>query len=311
MHLMLPFAAPLSPAGVEILRTLQLPHLRALWPLLAEHTRDTAEETSFTPPHERAWARAAGLPAGDGRWALAAVQAARHGMDLGNSQACGRITPAHWRLGTHEVILADPDELALDDTSSRALLEAVRALFETEGYTLRYVHASFWLVQHPSLADLPSASVDRVIGRNVDAWMPADARARVIRRLQNEVQMLLYTHPLNEAREARGQPPVNSFWLSGCGVPVPFDWPHDLQIDERLRAPVLRGDWPAWAEAWRAIDAGPIAGLESRARRGESVSLTLCGERTALELRARRRSLLQRMTGALRTADVHAALEAL
>ena len=36
--------------------------------------------------------------------------------------------------------------------------------------------------------------------------------------LAGEVQMLLYSHPLNDAREAQGALPVNSFWLSGCGM---------------------------------------------------------------------------------------------
>ena len=30
--------------------------------------------------------------------------------------------------------------------------------------------------------------------------------------------MLLYTHPVNDARSARGVLPVNSFWLSGTGA---------------------------------------------------------------------------------------------
>jgi hypothetical protein len=311
MHLLVPFAAPLEQGGVEALGMLALPQLRALWPMLAEQARDTAGETSLTPPHERAWARAAGLAAGDGCWPLAAVQALRHGVVTGAGQACGRLTPAHWRLGTQKVILTDPDDLTLDESSSRALLEAVRSLFESEGFSVQYVHPTFWLVSHPSLADLPCASIDRVIGRNVDAWMPAGAKVRLIRRLQNEVQMLLHTSPLNDAREAHGELPVNSFWLSGCGVPAPFDWPADLQIDERLRASALRADWPAWAAQWSALDAGPIAELAQRARRGEGATLMLCGERTALTLTARPRNLLQRMAGVLRPPDIHAALEAL
>jgi hypothetical protein len=32
-----------------------------------------------------------------------------------------------------------------------------------------------------------------------------------------EVQMLLHSQPVNEAREARGEPPLNSVWLWGAG----------------------------------------------------------------------------------------------
>ena len=38
----------------------------------------------------------------------------------------------------------------------------------------------------------------------------------------NEIQMVLHEHPVNEAREGRGEPPVNSVWLWGAG-PMPGD----------------------------------------------------------------------------------------
>jgi hypothetical protein len=34
-----------------------------------------------------------------------------------------------------------------------------------------------------------------------------------LQRLQSEMQMLLYNHPVNNARDARRQISVNSFWL--------------------------------------------------------------------------------------------------
>ena len=36
-------------------------------------------------------------------------------------------------------------------------------------------------------------------------------------KLQNEIQMLLHDHPVNRAREAAGQPAINSLWLWGEG----------------------------------------------------------------------------------------------
>ena len=88
----------------------------------------------------------------------------------------------------------------------------------SEGYTLAWGAALRWYVAHESLQGLATASLDRVIGRNIDAWLPRQPEAKRLRRLQNEVQMLLHRHPVNEAREAAGALPVNSFWLSGCGA---------------------------------------------------------------------------------------------
>jgi hypothetical protein len=93
--------------------------------------------------------------------------------------------------------------------------------------------------------------------------------------------MLLYQHPLNDERVGLGALPVNSFWLSGCGRPQAAPPSPDRIVDSRLRAPALAGDWAAWAEAWRALDAGPLAEAAERARQDQPVTLTLSGERHA------------------------------
>jgi hypothetical protein len=47
---------------------------------------------------------------------------------------------------------------------------------------------------------------------NLTDWMPTGPRALAYRKLQNEVQMVWFTHPANAARTARRLPPVNAFW---------------------------------------------------------------------------------------------------
>ncbi len=204
------------------------------------------------------------------------------------------LTPVHWQVGRDQVTLSDPDTLALSDDESKAFLDAVRPLFESEGFVLAWGAPSRWYAAHASFDNLPSASLDRVLGRNVDLWLPPQAGARLIRRLQNEVQMLLYTHALNDAREARGALPLNSFWLSGCGRLQPANT-HKVQMDDRLRAPLLQQDGPAWRAAWQALDAGPLATALARLRLGQPMALTLCGERSAQRFDARPKSLWKRL----------------
>ncbi len=313
-HLIVSFASVLPEAALAAQRDLVLPNTRALLAALTESARDSADELSLTPPHERALARAIGLTGDDGHLPLAAVFAARAGIEIqsdGGATAWGLLTPAHWRLGTDQVGMTDPDALGLDESVSRALLDAVRELFESEGFGLHYQHPTAWFVTHPAFGQLRSASLDRVVGRNVDRWLPADASARLVRRLQNEVQMLLYTHPINAEREARGALPVNSFWLSGCGTAAPFDWPSGLQLDTSLRSPALNEDWFAWSRAWGALDAGPVAQLLAGLRQGQSVRLTLCGERAAVEFSAQPRGLMQRLRASISRPDLPALLETL
>ena len=274
MHLLIPFAAPGSEAGRQALQRLTLPHLAALVPRLDPGRRDEGDELSFSPPHERVLARCVGLAGPDGGLPWAAQQMPDDGLDPADL-AWGLLTPVHWHLGSDQITLTDPEDLALDEPASRALLDAVHDLFDSEGFVLVYGAPLRWYLAHESLAELRTASLDRVIGRNVDRWMTPGDDARLLRRLQNEVQMRLYEHPLNDEREARGLLPVNSVWLSGCGPRQIAQAPRGLVVDDRLRRPALAEDWAAWLTAWQALDDGPVAALLEAA----DATLTLCGER--------------------------------
>jgi hypothetical protein len=324
--LIVPFASTQSPATGQALANLDLPHLATLVALsdvraLPDDGVDPqAPELSLSPPHERAFARAMGWRVDDGCMPLAAWWAACAGLPGADDPALGwaRLTPAHWQIGTEQVSMLDPALLYLDEAGSQALMGAVRELFESEGFAIHWHTAQGWLLAHPALAGLACASLDRVVGRNVDLWLPADPRARLLRRLQNEVQMLLYTHPLNAAREARGDLPVNSFWLDACGA-LPTGRPqgrgavavHPPRLNASLRTPALADDGTAWAQAWRALDADTIAPALQRLRQGQAQHLVLCGERHAVALHARPPGWWQRLRARGRRAGVRALLEAL
>lgn len=300
MHLIVPFAGGPSHGAREALRGLRLPHLVACVTRWRAEAADSAPETTLTPPHERALGRALGLQAEDGCWPLAAVQAARLGLP-GTEQSWAWLSPVHWQLGTEQVSMADPAALGLDEATSRAFLESVRPGFEEQGITLHPASPERWLASHASCFDgVPCASVDRVAGRNVDPWLPADPRARGLRRLQSEVQMLWHGHPLNEAREARGELAVNSVWWSGCGRADRIVWPGGLVLDERLRTAALAEDPAAWGSALQALDEEALGPLVALAARGEPAALTLCGERASVRLRPAAFGPAQRVAGWLR-----------
>ncbi len=281
MHLLIPFASALSSGAGPALRELRLPHLARLLARLTPTSRTGIDEYSLTPPHERALADLQGWQGDDGCLPWAAASALRDHVDVQNDQPWGLLTPVHWHVGAEHISLADPQALHLSAHESSAFFEAIRHLFESEGWTVAWGAPDRWYASHASLDGLPSASLDRVSGRNIDVWMTSRPQSRLIRRLQNEVQMLLYQEALNDQRVRQGALPVNSFWLSGCGRPKPARDVPGLVVDNRLRAPILAENPVAWATAWQALDAGPIAEMLSLAQAGTEVTLTLCGERFA------------------------------
>lgn len=309
MHLMIPFASSAAAQNRQGLQEPSLPHLERLLALLAPTQRTEGDEYSLSTPHECALAAALGLAGGDGQLPWAARAAAQDGIATGDL-AWGLLSPLHWHVGPDHITMGDPQALQLDEAVSRELMEALRPLFEGDGWVLVWGAPTRWYVAHESLAELPTASLDRVIGRNPDLWMPDRPEAATLRRLMSEVQMLLYQHPINETREAAGLPAVNSIWLSGCGMRQPERQPEPVVVDG-LRTPALQDDWAAWAEAWHAIDAGPLHDLLLRARRGESVQLTLSGERHAQRYENSQRSWLAGLAARLRRPSATEALQAL
>jgi len=252
--------------------------------------------------------------------------AARDAVSLfsaSGDKAWAWITPCHWAMGREHATMTDPAALALRENESRTLLTAMQPYFETDGITLHYLSPERWLAEGELFRNLPTASLDRVLGRNVDPWLPSSKsvegeisslapksgeaisqRARTLRRLQNEMQMLLYTHPLNDERSALRQLPVNSFWISGTGT-LPLDLgvvaeaPRLVSAPRSLAQAVFNDDWVAYAQAWAALDAGEVAELLARQRAGEPVRLTMCGERGAQTLASAKTGLIARISSVL------------
>ena len=307
MHLLIPFASALSESAAHVLRDLALPNLAQLLARLTLVQRDDADALTLSPPHERAWAAAQGWRGADGCLPFAARAAAADGIEVGDL-AWGLVTPTHWHVGRDHVTLADPAALNLTADESRAAFAAVRELFESEGFRVEWGATTRWYLAHERLSELPCASLDRVIGRNVEVWLQG-MQDKLVRRLQSELQLLLYPHALNDEREQRGELTLNSFWLSGCGRAQPA--PADVQVNETLREPLLMDDWAAWAQAWHTLDAGDLASCLAAARRGEPVTLTLCGDRGAHRFESAAQGLWQRVSQRWSTSQPHTLLEAL
>ena len=312
-HLVLPFAAC---AAAE-----WLPTMKALPPAACHNFKqllqgmklidtDSGGERSLSPPHERVLAAAQGLPLTDGLIPWAAWQHLQEGGTDGG-RAWAFVTPCHWAMGRDHATLIDPATLGLQEDESRALLAAMQPYFVTGGITLHYAAPDRWLAEGEVFRTLPSASLDRVLGRDVGPWLPG---TKAIRLLQNEMQMLLYTHPLNDQRSAKGQLSVNSFWLSGSGaLPDGFTLAHSPSIaaPRHLTPSAFTSDWPAYAQAWTALDASEGAHLLALQRRGETVRLSLCGERNALTFETARTGLFTKLSNLFRPQPLVVFLEQL
>ena len=222
MHVLIPYASSSAPGCREQLRTLDLPNLERLLTQFDLLYLDDGQETDFSPPHERAHARAlTGIDKpprpDDGRFPWATWHMLQRPENTDRSSAWAFITPCHWDIAADHIRMADPAQLGLSAADSQTLLHAMQAYFAEDGIALVYETPDRWLASGDVFRGLATASLDRVTGRAINPWMSTDDQARPLRRLQNEMQMLLYTHAVNEERTARGLVDVNAFWISGTG----------------------------------------------------------------------------------------------
>jgi len=311
-HLLIPFAAGSAEACRAAMATLRLPQLQRLLALLRPTTLDAGDEKSLSPPHERALARHYGLASADGQIPWAALHAGPAAAD----QAWAFITPCHWQVMTDHIVMARPDTLGLEEAESRAILAAMRPFFEEDGMALDYATPTRWLARGDIFRGLPSASLDRVVSnvgnRNVDEWMPPTAQGGPLRRLQSEMQMLLYTHPVNDARAERGLAPINSFWVSGTGaLPNPPAQRPAPTVPQALLHAAQQEDWAGWARAWQQIDKDECGALLAALEQRQPVQLSLCGERHAQSFAFSRRSFSQKVTSFFSRPRISSVLEAL
>ncbi len=124
------------------------------------------------------------------------------------------------------VLLAHEElELSLDDAGK--LAAAINAHFVDEKWSLKVLSPHRWLMKlerFPALETTPLAQIQQ---QSISHNLPQGDNSRYWQRIQNEIQMLLFAHPLNQQREAQGKLLVNSLWLWGEGIlpeKTPVNW---------------------------------------------------------------------------------------
>jgi hypothetical protein len=285
--------------ALQSLAAVGLPHLKGLLATMQRVAVLRQDDWAWSTPADVAHAQALGLPSEPGCIPWAAWQTGLR------DTPCAWMSPCHWRVGVDRMSLLDPFDLQLSEAESQAFLALIAPWLAQDGLTfLRHHHASnsphAWLITGDLLRDLPCASLACAVGRSLDPWLPStgNPQGAVLRRLQNELQMLLYTHPLNEQREAEGRLPVNAVWLHGAGALAAGFEANPLVLREQRLAQLPQLSLPHtfadWVQAWQAIDAqvlAPIAqdrlhsskrGVKSTATHNNATAptleLVLCGE---------------------------------
>lgn len=244
LTLVLPLALPPPELAPDLLRAMQTPALAALVSRTSQHRDYAFDNGTRVLPHQTWLAHALGLggvPGSDSA-GTGFARAAMTGFGLPADQGHWMLVhPVHVQIARNHLMMGDQRSLSLADADARTLFDAAKPYFDDAGKPLFYGDAQTWFMRADDWADLTTASPDAACGQNLNAYMQEGASARASRKLQNEVQMLWHAHPVNAAREQRGQPPINSFWLWAGASPIAHP--------AAPAAQVYTADCPAWLAA--------------------------------------------------------------
>ncbi|OGA16005.1 MAG: hypothetical protein A3G25_18655 [Betaproteobacteria bacterium RIFCSPLOWO2_12_FULL_63_13] len=132
------------------------------------------------------------------------------------SDAWMRVDPVHLSIERNRLMLADCTRFRISDVEAGTLARAINEHFG-DSLVVHPQHPHRWYARLPSCPEIETTALAAVRGGAIEPWLAQGPDAMHWRAVANELQMLLHDHPVNLAREQRGELPVNSVWLWGAG----------------------------------------------------------------------------------------------
>lgn len=301
LDILVPFSLPPPELSADLLKELKAPSLAILAARANWAPQEQSDAFSRTLPHEAWLSRRFGL--GSGLAAENSPPIAAAAISSLNIQAPEGfwfiVQPVHIHIARDHLVLTDPRRLELPEQESRALFEVARDVFHEYRLTLLYGNSTTWFARSDEWKQLKTATIDAATGHNIDVWMPRGDGERAWRKVQNDVQMHWFGHPVNAMREAAGKRTINSLWLWGGAragtLPADpaysatfnlqgwmqifrahGDWAaapasaadvlglcpdRGLVMLDDLVEPALSNDWGSWLQAFERLEAGWFAPL--------------------------------------------------
>jgi hypothetical protein len=155
-------------------------------------------------------------------WPAAPFSLLAEGGSPGNS-AWTCADPVHLRFERNRLVLLDSTLFAIARDEAEALAGSINGHFG-DRLVIYPLQAHRWYARLSGCPAMETTLLSSVRGGAIEAALPHGPDAMRWQACANELQMLLHDHPVNLAREARGELPVNSVWLWGAGrLPPPPD----------------------------------------------------------------------------------------
>ena len=159
-----------------------------------------------------------------------------------------RADPVYLQAQRSQLALVDGAMLDITAHEADALCSSLNQHFVSDNLRFFPAHPTRWYVALDRSPELQTEPLTQVAGQAVNDRLPRGAKGQRWNQILNEAQMLLHTHPVNEAREQRGQALINSLWLWGGGTAqtLPPCSLHSIWADDALARGLAQSAQIAW-----------------------------------------------------------------
>jgi len=214
---------------------------------------------------------------------VAGLSAVYDGLGDGNWL---RADPVNLNLRRNQLMMA---VVGVTGEEAIQLCASLNGHFAGQGMEFFAPHPQRWYVRLEDQPRMDTTPFSQVIGGDISGALPVGEDSARWHQVSNETQMLLHAHPLNESREARGEPAVNSVWFWGGGygqnlsLKIDFDAVNSDDVLTEMLSSSAGVTFSGWPSRWDRLqcDGNQLlvwTGLRSAMQQGD-----LATWRTALQ----------------------------
>lgn len=147
-----------------------------------------------------------------------------------------RADPVNLQPDRDTALMAGHEELALTQDEADTLVEQINTHFADEPWQLYTFAPHRWYLRLDKIPDLKTTPLPKVLGEDINAFMPTGDDADYWSKIMNELQMLIHGSNVNFERESRNKWTANSVWLwgGGCLPEVKLNSYYDKTITDNL-----------------------------------------------------------------------------
>lgn len=150
-----------------------------------------------------------------------AVAPAEAVSDSASARSLMLLKPVCLYLQRDHFVMGDAASAAMTQQEFATLTAVLQQHLPHPAMRLYALPQQAWVLVGDDTLSLPWQPATMLAGHNILPFLPKGKPSRWLQQWLNELQMVLYDHPINQQRENSAQPPINSVWVESAAAAIP------------------------------------------------------------------------------------------